>query len=196
MTSHRLVPAAALLVLAAFPLRSEVTVPKILGSHMVLQRERPIHLWGWSEPGEKVSVAIEWDQPRDRHRRPVGPLERLPASAAGGRPVSAHDPGHEYDRVRRHPDRGRMVRLRPIEYGNAAPGLPQFAVVNHADEEIRGANQPLSVCCWSRRRRRITRSAITTPSWTACTPETAAKFSAVAYFFGNSWPPTSMSRSG
>ena len=25
---------------------------------MVLQRDKPIHIWGWSDPGEKVSVAF------------------------------------------------------------------------------------------------------------------------------------------
>ena len=25
---------------------------------MVLQRDKPIHIWGWSDPGEKVSVTF------------------------------------------------------------------------------------------------------------------------------------------
>jgi sialate O-acetylesterase len=58
MTSHRLVPIAAVLILSAFPVLGEVKLPKMLGSHMVLQRDQPIHLWGWSEVGEKVSVQL------------------------------------------------------------------------------------------------------------------------------------------
>jgi sialate O-acetylesterase len=30
----------------------------MLSSHMVLQRDRPVHMWGWSEPGEKVTVSL------------------------------------------------------------------------------------------------------------------------------------------
>jgi len=38
--------------------RAKPGVPGILSSHMVLQRDKPIHIWGWSDPGEKVSVAF------------------------------------------------------------------------------------------------------------------------------------------
>lgn len=40
------------------PGRADVTLPTIFGSHMVLQRDKPITIWGWSEKGEKVSVTL------------------------------------------------------------------------------------------------------------------------------------------
>lgn len=51
---------ALALLLACHPRngKCEVRLPGMLSSHMVLQRERPIHIWGWSAPGEKVSVAF------------------------------------------------------------------------------------------------------------------------------------------
>lgn len=33
-------------------------VSNLFQSNMVLQRDKPIHLWGWAEPGEKVSVSF------------------------------------------------------------------------------------------------------------------------------------------
>jgi sialate O-acetylesterase len=39
--------------------RAEVTLPKVIGSHMVLQRDRPLPIWGWAEPGEKVTVTLD-----------------------------------------------------------------------------------------------------------------------------------------
>ena len=33
-------------------------MPGVLSSHMVLQRGMPIHVWGWSAPGERVTVAL------------------------------------------------------------------------------------------------------------------------------------------
>ena len=51
-----------LTIVLAFATTSEATVrlPKILGSHMVLQRESEVTIWGWAEPGEKVEVRGEW----------------------------------------------------------------------------------------------------------------------------------------
>src|SRR5579884_4276786 len=37
---------------------AEVRVPGMLSSHMVLQRDRPVRLWGWSAPGERVTVEL------------------------------------------------------------------------------------------------------------------------------------------
>src|SRR5947209_11406946 len=39
-------------------LKADVRLPKIFTSHAVLQRGQPIHVWGWSDPGETVSVAL------------------------------------------------------------------------------------------------------------------------------------------
>ena len=38
--------------------RAEVRLPKVFGSHMVLQQEKPLVFWGWAEPGESVTVRI------------------------------------------------------------------------------------------------------------------------------------------
>jgi sialate O-acetylesterase len=36
--------------------RADVKLPSILGSHMVLQRDKPLPIWGWAAPGEEVTV--------------------------------------------------------------------------------------------------------------------------------------------
>lgn len=46
---------ALLLSLASF-IRAEVTCPVIFGNHMVLQRERPVAIWGNASAGEKITV--------------------------------------------------------------------------------------------------------------------------------------------
>ncbi|MCH9653286.1 MAG: 9-O-acetylesterase [Planctomycetes bacterium] len=38
--------------------QAEVRLPRIFGNHMVLQRDQPIPVWGWADPGENVSVAL------------------------------------------------------------------------------------------------------------------------------------------
>ena len=39
-------------------LQAETKLPSILGSHMVLQRNAPITLWGWDDSGQKVTVSL------------------------------------------------------------------------------------------------------------------------------------------
>ena len=51
--------AVALFALSAVPvLRANVTLPACIGENMVIQRDRPATLWGWAEPGEKVTVRL------------------------------------------------------------------------------------------------------------------------------------------
>src|ERR1700761_1277850 len=50
----RLIGFFALLV--SFSANAAVVLPKIFGSHMVLQRQKPVPVWGTASPGEKISV--------------------------------------------------------------------------------------------------------------------------------------------
>lgn len=36
----------------------EVRLPKVFGSHMVLQQEKPLTFWGWAQPNETVTVRL------------------------------------------------------------------------------------------------------------------------------------------
>ena len=38
---------------------ADVRLPSVIGKNMVLQRNMPVSLWGWADPGEKVTVTIE-----------------------------------------------------------------------------------------------------------------------------------------
>src|SRR5687767_12110257 len=51
---------AALLCVILFPhsIRAEVKLPAIFTDHAVLQRDMPVPVWGWADPGEEVVVAI------------------------------------------------------------------------------------------------------------------------------------------
>ncbi|MFT4551266.1 MAG: sialate O-acetylesterase, partial [Verrucomicrobiales bacterium] len=45
-------------IASAIPAAADVRLPKIFTNHMMLQRDLPVHVWGWAEPGEDVSVAL------------------------------------------------------------------------------------------------------------------------------------------
>ena len=46
-----------LMMLSHFSL-AEVTVSKLFSDGMVLQRDKPVGVWGWAEPGEKITVSF------------------------------------------------------------------------------------------------------------------------------------------
>ncbi len=50
---------AALSLSFASMARADVKLPAVLDSHMVLQRDRPMPIWGWADPGEEVTVTLD-----------------------------------------------------------------------------------------------------------------------------------------
>jgi len=44
--------------LTALPATANVRLPKIFTDDMMLQRDMPVHVWGWADPGEAVSVTL------------------------------------------------------------------------------------------------------------------------------------------
>lgn len=82
---HKL--AAALLCAPAA--LAALEVPAIFGDHMILQRDRPVPIWGWASPGEEVTVAFAGQQATavsrsdGRWEATLSPLD----AASGGRPL-------------------------------------------------------------------------------------------------------------
>ena len=49
------------LILNTFLLSATVRLPSILGSHMVLQQNSEVKLWGWCDPEEVITIKTNWD---------------------------------------------------------------------------------------------------------------------------------------
>ena len=47
---------AAATLLAAVPALAAPRLAAIFGDGMVLQRDKPVHIWGWAEPGEALQA--------------------------------------------------------------------------------------------------------------------------------------------
>ncbi len=56
-------PLAAIFIFitASFTTQAQVRLPSIIGSHMVLQQNSRVKLWGWCNTGEKIKVSTDWD---------------------------------------------------------------------------------------------------------------------------------------
>jgi sialate O-acetylesterase len=73
-----------LFLLLSFTAFSEVKLPSLVSNGMVLQRDMPVKIWGWANPGEKVNVTF-----KRKKIRAIGDSKgnwacTLPATPAGG----------------------------------------------------------------------------------------------------------------
>lgn len=165
------------LVLLASPAYAVVTLASPFTDHAVLQRERPVPVWGTAEAGETVTVTC-------------GSISAKAVAGADGRWKAALAPlpvGGPYELT---VTGSSTIVLKDILVGdvwlcsgqsNMAFGLNR--VVNQA-QEVAQANYPklrlFKVDLVAKEQPQSTFQG----SWQVCSPKTALRFSAVAYFFG------------
>jgi sialate O-acetylesterase len=162
--------------------RGEVRLPHMLSDHAVLQRQMPVHIWGWAEAGEKVTVSF--------HGQTQGAVaDDLGRWSVSLRPEEAGGP---YVLTVQGSN---TIRLDDILVGDVwfasgqsnmefpLNGFPGNAVLKNAPQEIAAATQPRIRMLRFARKASDYELRDQDASWTLCTPETAAEFSAVAYFF-------------
>ena len=151
-----------------------------ISDHMVLQREKPVAVWGWADAGESVTVAFA-GQSKSATAADDGKwslkLDALSASAESRSLVVTGKSGHK-------------VEVKDVLVGEVWLGSGQsnmsFTVqsANNFAAEKAAAKYPLI------REYHEGSSAMTAPQaegkgkWSACAPETVGSFSAVLYFFG------------
>lgn len=161
---------------------AEVRLPKIFTSHMVLQREMPVTIWGWAAPGEAVTVQILQDKQATK-ANDKGEWKVTLAPLKAGGPVAVTVSGTN------------TITLEDVLVGevwvcsgqsNMEMGIK--ACLN-ADAEIAAADYPKI------RLFLIPKTAKSTPTndvdalWKVCTPTSVAEggwggFSAAGYYFG------------
>jgi sialate O-acetylesterase len=67
-----------------FNVQAQIRLPKLISNGMVLQRHRPLHIWGWASPGETVQVAFNNKQYKTTTATDGKWQLQLPAMKAGG----------------------------------------------------------------------------------------------------------------
>jgi len=174
---------AFLAVLTIQPASAEIILPKVLASHMVIQRDLPVHLWGWASAGEIVMVSFRGET-RSTQANELGRWSLyLPPGAAGG-PFDLTVKGTN------------TITLEDVLVGDVwvASGQSnmefQMRKASTAAADLpKAANAHIRLMI-------VTRHAVDFPqtdvnqdpsgngtTWAASTPETAKNFSAVAWYF-------------
>lgn len=160
-----------------------IRLPSIIGSHMVLQQNSKVLLWGWCNPGEKITVSTDWSGELDSTRglnsakwsltlqtpSAGGPHKiTLRSNNANSNPIVLEDVliGEVWicsgqSNMEMSADWNAMV-LKDVPNANY-PGIHLFTVPKTT------AEYPQEDC---------------PGTWVVCTPETMKHFSATGYYFG------------
>ena len=155
---------------------AEVRLPALFGDHMVVQSGVPIHVWGWADPGEVVQVDFLGQQASTTASE-TGRWETYLDPAGAGGPHTLEVRG------------GNRIIIEDIHVGEVWVASGQSNMVwplrrsRNAEEEIASAEYP------GIRYFKVELATSDSPQedvrgrWLAISPETAAEFSGVAYFF-------------
>ncbi len=168
---------------------AQIRLPHTLSDHAVLQRERPIHVWGWATPGAHLSAHFH-KQTVPAEANSLGKWELWLAPETAGGPYTLTISGDGAEKTVADLlvgdvwfASGQSNMEFPLDGFRDANGKPT-AVLKNGEQEIAAANNPkLRLLRVEHKASAFPLDDVTT-NWTACTPETAKQFSAVAYFFG------------
>jgi sialate O-acetylesterase len=161
-------------------LRADIRLPAVIGDHMVIQQEKPIPVWGWAEPGEKVTVRLSRREMNARAGDDGRWRVLFPALRTGGDPLEMVVRGEKSPEIS---VRDILVGEVWVCSGQSNMEWPLSQTSSPTPEILRAENPAIRLFLVPRRTADRPREDVEA-KWTLCTPETAAPFSAVAYYFG------------
>ena len=165
-------------LLAACQLSADVTLPSVIGSHMVLQRDEPVPIWGWADPNEEVTVEFNGHKVKATAGCDKDWKVELPASKANAKGQKLTITGNN------------KIVLEDVLVGEvwlcSGQSNMEWSVARSANakEEIAAGDHPLIRHIKVHRRPSDKQeSDVNTSGWQVCSPQTVASFTAVGYYF-------------
>ncbi len=175
---------------------AEVKLPKVISSHMVLQRDRPLPIWGWADPGEDVTVKLDKATAATK-ADPKGDWKVvLPAMKADGKAHSMTVSGKNkialddilIGEVWIGSGQSNMEFNLARSIGGkeavAAAHCPQIRLLHVDKVQTPKPAQDIVVFNGPKVKNQPAPPPATGPAWKVCTPQTVPAFSAVLYYFG------------
>jgi sialate O-acetylesterase len=175
---------SALLSLGALApkVQAEFRMPQVFSDHMVLQQQKPIVIWGWSQPGEIVTVQISTHTQKVQANEAGEWKTVLPPLSAGG-PYTLTVSGSN------------TLRFEDVLVGevwlcsgqsNMEMGI---GAAQNGAQEIAAANYPQIRLLKMPKRWSAEPQTNFDGAWTVCSPQTIGRggwngFSAAGYYFG------------
>ncbi len=172
-------PIILLLLVCVTNLSAAVKLPNIFTSNMVLQRDKPIKIWGLAEKGESVTVKFYGQQLKTTASKNGSWMVVLKPMAFGG-PFDLIVQGKRNEVILKNILIGDVW----ICSGQSNMGMSVNGSLN-APFEIAAANFPnIRLLTVSADISNKTQTDVPESQWQICSPQTIGNFSAAAYFFG------------
>jgi sialate O-acetylesterase len=164
---------------------AQVTLPKLFSSHMVIQRDLPVHIWGLAAPNQAIAVSFRGES-RTTHADPIGQwsVYLKPGSAGGpfdltiqGAAVGS-SPGPQ------------SILLTDILVGDVwlASGqsnmeFPMSKAATAAEDLPHASNPRIRLLMVQKRASDYAETDLGSDGWTNSSPDSAKDFSAIAWYF-------------
>jgi len=177
---------AAVLLAASVSLQAKVTLPPFIGSHMVLQQNAKVALWGKATPGATVIITPKWDNPETVSAKVDADgnwSARLQTPSAGG-PYTIYFVEGETLAIK---DvligevwfcSGQSNMEMPVKGFGGQPVIGGTEAILTA-----GSDVPIRMCT-IKKKVAYSEQSEATGSWQRHAPDAVAECSATAYFFG------------
>lgn len=167
-----------MVLMMAAPAAAQLWLPGIFGDHMVLQRNKPIRVWGEASPGEQISVTLAGQSVKTKAAKDRSWQVYLPAMTHGGpHTLTVKSKSGE-------------LSFNDVLVGEvwlcSGQSNMEWTVQNadSAEKEINQAGFPMI------RHLQVPKATSLSPeknikpaTWQICSPETVGNFTAVGYFF-------------
>jgi sialate O-acetylesterase len=157
---------------------ADVRLPKLVGDNMVLQRDAPLPIWGWADPGETVTISFGGKKYTAKPDSKGKWMVTLPAMKAGG-PHTMTIAGKNRITVQNI-----LIGEVWLASGQSNMEWPLVQTVNNYQQEIANAKYPqIRMIDVKNTIALQPKEEFESEGWKICSPENAARFSAVGYFF-------------
>ena len=173
---------------SSFTLRGDVRLPAIFGDHMVLQQDGKIPVWGWADPGEAVAVTLGDDTAKTTADGGGKWSVSLLPEKTNATPMTLTIQGKN------------SITFTDVLIGdvwvcsgqsnmefalnNQYKGKACFGGASDAAAAVPAANDPQLRLFLVPRATAVEPQTDVVGKWEVCTPESASRFTAVGYFFG------------
>lgn len=166
------------LVITCLFLAAEVKLPAIFSDGMVLQRDAPVNIWGWAKKNERIVVSLSNQVKTTKADKNGHWRIQLDPLAAGG-PYAIQVKGNS-----------NTIAINDVLVGDvwicSGQSNMEFTLDRavNGKEEIANASYPQIRCVTVKQNAALSPlNDILPVDWKICSPQTAGKFSAAAYFF-------------
>ena len=157
---------------------ADVRLPAVIGSHMVLQQNAPLPIWGWAEAGEEVTVTLDSESLKAKADAEGKWKVTFPAMMADGKK-------HRLKVVGNNTIELEDILIGEVWVGSGQSNMEWRLTATHGSKAaIAAADHPQIRLFHVPKVQKPKPADDVQASWKVCSPDTIPSFSAVLYYYG------------